>query len=197
MVAPGRFTVAIEKFVQGRSSALSEPQPFEARGAYEIPAAERTRLLSFEKKVARLQRAVTGAAEAMTEAKNRIAHAKQAVLDTPSAPPSLGAEVRRIAERLAEVEIEIKGDAVLAARNEPTPPSIVDRVEAIVGAQWNATSPPTTSSEEAYAFAAQAFSGQLEKLRQLLTVDWKKVEDALESSGAPWTPGRLPVWRPE
>ena len=197
MVAPGRFTVAIEKTVQGRSTALSEPQSFEARGAYEIPAAERAKLLAFEKKVARLQRAVTGAAEALAEAKNRIAHAKQAILDTPSAPPSLGAEVRGIAERLAEVEIAIKGDAVLAARNEPTPPSITDRVEAIVGAQWNATSPPTTTSEEAYAFAAQAFAGQLEKLRQLLTVDWKKVEDALESSGAPWTPGRLPVWRPE
>ena len=73
----------------------------------------------------------------------------------------------------------------------------MDRVQSIVDAQWNATSAPTATSEDAYRFAAEAFQPQLEKLRQLVLVDLKKVEDALEASGAPWTPGRIPVWKPE
>ena len=197
MVAPGRYSVSMEKVVQGRSTPLSGPQSFEARGFYEIPPADRARLLAFERKVARLQRAVTGAVESASETRNRIAHIQKALLDTPTATPSLQAEVRAAEARLAEIEIALKGDAVLAARNEPTPPAITDRVQSIVDAQWNATSVPTATSEEAYRFAAQEFQGELEKLRQLVLVDLKKIEDGLETSGAPWTPGRLPVWKPE
>ena len=197
MVAPGRYTVSMQKVVQGRATALSAPQSFDARGFYEIPPADRTRLLAFERKVARLQRAVTGAVESVDETHNRIAHIKKSLLDTPAATPALDADVRAAEARLAEVELALKGDAVLAARNEPTPPAIVDRVQSIVDAQWNATSAPTATSEDAYRFAAEAFQPQLEKLRQLVLVDLKKIEDGLEASGAPWTPGRIPVWKPE
>jgi hypothetical protein len=56
---------------------------------------------------------------------------------------------------------------------------------------------PTATSEDAYRFAADAFQKELERLRQLVSVDLKKIDDAMEASGAPWTPGRLPVWKPE
>jgi len=197
MVVPGRYSVSVEKVVQGRSSRLAEPQSFEARGVYEIPAADRAKLLTFERKVARLQRAVTGAVESAGEARNRIAHIKQSLLDTPASTPSLEGEVRAAEARLADVEIALKGDAALATRNEPTPPAILDRVQSIVDTQWNATSAPTATSEQAYAFAAEAFKGELDKLRQLVVVDLKKIEDRMEATGAPWTPGRVPVWQPE
>ena len=197
MVVPGRYTVTLAKVVQGRTTQLSAPQSFEARGYFEIPAADRAKLLAFERKVARLQRAVTGAVESADEARNRIAFLKKSLLDTPGAAPSLGDDVRAADARLAEIELALKGDAVLAARNEGTPPAIVDRVQSIVDAQWNATSAPTATSEDAYRFAADAFQKELERLRQLVSVDLKKIDDAMEASGAPWTPGRLPVWKPE
>ena len=118
-------------------------------------------------------------------------------MDTPSAAASLWDDVRAADARLAEIELALKGDAVLAARNERTPPAIIDRVQSIVDSQWNATSAPTATSEDAYRFAADAFRGELERLRQLIQVDLKKIDDAMEASGAPWTPGRLPVWKPE
>ena len=34
-------------------------------------------------------------------------------------------------------------------------------------------------------------------LRQAIGVDLKGLEDQLENLGAPWTPGRLPSWKPE
>ena len=197
MVAPGRYTVTMEKWIQGRATPLSEPQAFEARGASEIPAADRVKLLQFERKVAKLQRAVTGAVESMTETRNRITHIKQSLLDTPGNTAAPGTEIRAIDVRLADIEVALKGDAALAAHNEPTAPSIADRVDSVVNAQWNATSAPTATSEQAYAFAAEAFQGELDKLRRLVTVDLKKVEDTMETSGAPWTPGRVPSWQPE
>ncbi|MEP6802722.1 MAG: sialidase family protein, partial [Acidobacteriota bacterium] len=197
MAAPGRYTVTMEKWIQGRATPLSEAQAFEARGASEIPAADRAKLLQFERKVAKLQRAVTGAVESAAETRNHITHIKQSLLDTPGNTAALGTEIRAIDVRLADIEVALKGDAASAAHNEPTPPSIADRVDSVVNTQWNATSAPTATSEQAYAFAAQAFQGELEKLRRLVTVDLKKVEDAMENSGAPWTPGRVPSWQPE
>jgi photosystem II stability/assembly factor-like uncharacterized protein len=197
MVSPGRYTATLAKVVEGKWTSLSEPQSFEACGLYEIPEADRKRLLAFERKVAKLQRAATGAVETVDETKTRIAHIKQALLDAPGADARLGTEVREVEARLKDIELVLRGDAALAGRNEPTSPFVMDRVEAIVGAQWTATSPPTGTSEQAYTWAAEAFRGPLENLRRLVSVDLKKIEDQMETAGAPWTPGRLPSWQPE
>jgi hypothetical protein len=197
MVVPGKYTVSMAKLVNGQWTEISTPQSFEARGAFEIAAADRAALLAFERKAARLQRAVTEANDAIDDGKNRIAHARQAILDAPSADPKLEGELRAVELKLRDVEVAIKGDSALSSRNEPTKPSITNRVDSIVDAQWTATSAPTATSQDAYKYAAQAFGGELAKLKQILTVDLKKIEDALETAGAPATPGRVPVWQPE
>jgi hypothetical protein len=197
MVVPGRYTARLTKIVRGQWTPVGEPQSFEAAGLYELPAADRAKLLAFERKVARLQRAVSGASEAIAQGKDRVAHLKQALLEAPAADSTLASELGRIERELSETERAIKGDSVLAARNEPTPPSISERVNGIVDTQWYASAAPTATSQEAYRFAASEFQAQLEKLRGLLATDLRKVEDALEVAGAPWTPGRIPTWRPE
>jgi hypothetical protein len=75
------------------------------------------------------------------------------------------------------------------------PRSIGDRVSAIVRSHWNTTSAPTGTNRQAYEIAADEFAVQLEKLRQLVEVDLRALETSLEGAGAPWTPGRVPVWR--
>jgi photosystem II stability/assembly factor-like uncharacterized protein len=197
MVVPGQYGVTMARVVDGKWTELGGTETFEARGLYEIPAADRAALLAFERKVARLQRAVTGAEEAIDEGKNRIAHVREALLATPDADPSLSGKLRDVELRLLEVERAVKGDAVLGRRNEATPPSISDRVDSIVDSQWSATSGPTATSRDAYAFAADAFGKVLGDLRGILGGDLKKIEDTLEIEGAPWTPGRLPTWKPE
>jgi len=93
--------------------------------------------------------------------------------------------------------VALKGDDVLRARNEPSPLAIADRVEAIVNSHWTSTAAVTGTNQEAYRIAAESFAGQLEKLRALVDGDLRKLEQAMESAGAPWTPGRLPVWQKE
>jgi len=48
-----------------------------------------------------------------------------------------------------------------------------------------------------YAAAAQDFETTLTQLRQLIEVDLNKLEKQMEAAGAPWTPGRIPEWKPE
>ena len=197
MVTPGRYTVSLAKRVEGKWIPLGEPQSFEASGVGEIPAADRAALLKFQQKTARLQRAVRGAGEVIDQTKERLTLVKQALLDTPAASPALGDEARAIESRLRELDLELRGDSEAQRRSYPTPPAIQDRVEGIVGTQWNATSAPTQTSLTDYSIAAEEFAGVLGRLRALVGTDFKKLEDRMESLGAPWTPGRIPVWKPE
>jgi hypothetical protein len=57
------------------------------------------------------------------------------------------------------------------------------------------TSPPTQTQLDAYRYAGEEFTQVLADLRQLVTVDLVQLEAQLEAAGAPWTPGRFPVWQ--
>jgi len=199
MVVPGSYKVAMAQRVGGVVTTLAGPVEFEAvsLGSATLPAKDRAGLLAFEKKTARLQRAVLGAIQAADEAGTRLSHLKKALLDTPGADPALGGEVRAMEARLKDLQVELTGNDTMSRRNEPTPPSISDRVAQIVGGHWTSTSEPTRTHQRQYEVAATAFADTLAKLRTLVEADLKSLEDRVESAGAPWTPGRVPRWRPE
>jgi hypothetical protein len=46
-----------------------------------------------------------------------------------------------------------------------------------------------------YTVAAQDFERVLANLRTLVEVDLARLEKEMEAAGAPWTPGRIPVWK--
>jgi photosystem II stability/assembly factor-like uncharacterized protein len=89
----------------------------------------------------------------------------------------------------------LRGDTVLRARNENTPTSIAERVRYIVDSQRFALSRPTKTQQDAYQIANEEFAQQLAKLRTLIEVDVRSLDQALEAAGAPPTPGRLPDWK--
>ena len=191
--------MSFEKRVDGALAAFGEPQTFqvESLGLQTLKAADAKELLAFQKKTARLQRAVLGAIESAEEAQGRLKVAKKAIDDTPAADPKLGAEARRIERELDTLLVGLRGDGVMAGRNEPTAMSTADRVNAIVGTQWSATVAPTGTSRQAYAIASEAFEKQLATLRTLVETDLRALEGAMEKAGAPWTPGRVPTWTKE
>jgi hypothetical protein len=96
-----------------------------------------------------------------------------------------------------DLESALSGDPVRGGRNEPTPPSISERVQTVVDGHWFTTTNVTDTHRRSYEIAAEEFSGFLSELRNLIEVDLKRVEDAAESAGAPWTPGRVPRWTKE
>jgi photosystem II stability/assembly factor-like uncharacterized protein len=199
LVVPGSYSVSFEKRVDGALQPFGTPQSFvvESLGLQTLKARDAAELVAFQRKTARLQRAVLGAVEATEEAQTRLKAARKAIDDTPGADPALGAEARRIERALDDLLIGLRGDRVLDSRYEPTPMTTTDRIRAIVGAQWSATVAPTGTSRKAYADAADAFEGQLATLRKLVDTDLRALETAMEKAGAPWTPGRLPTWSKE
>jgi hypothetical protein len=137
---------------------------------------------------------VLGAIEAADEAKSHIEHVKKALVATPSADPRIADEARALEARLLDIIEELSGDPVRGKRNEPTPPSISDRVQGVVYGHWYATSDATRTHRASYEIAAARFKGTLAALRTLVEVDLARLEDEAEAAGAPWTPGRIPLW---
>jgi hypothetical protein len=197
MVLPGRYTASFARRLMGRLVPFGEPVTLEAAPGYPVPTEQRTELLLFQQKTARLQRAVLAASEVAGATDDRLQHIKKSLLDTPGADPAWSDEARSLEARLRELRIALEGDSVLAGRNEPVPPSISDRVDGIVSGQWTATAPPTETNRQAYDFAATAFEPVLEGLRTLVDVDLRHLEDRMEQAAAPWTPGRIPAWKRE
>ena len=198
LAAPGEYSVTLAKRVEGKVTELAGPQKFTvvALGTRALPPADRAAALAFERKVARMQRAVLGAIETGKEAQRRLDLLKKALLDAPAADPALADRARALEARLKDLQVALTGDQALAEKNEPVPPSIHDRVQQVVGGTWYSTSAPTQTHHEGYDLAAAQFGPALEKLRALVD-DLKQLETQAEGAGAPWTPGRVPTWTPE
>jgi photosystem II stability/assembly factor-like uncharacterized protein len=199
MAAPGTYTVSVAKRVAGVTTTIGAPQSFgvEPLGAGSLPAPDRAAVMAFARKTARLQRAVFGAVDSAKEAQTRIDNLKKALLDTPAADPRLLDDLVAIENRLKDLRVPLEGDTVRAKRNEPTPPSIVDRVQQVVGGHWFSSSAPTATHRRNYDIAAAEFAPVLTALRTLVETDLRAIENSAEAAGAPYTPGRVPRWAPE
>ncbi len=198
LALPGMYTVELAYESNGELTVLAEPAAFDVvpLELATFAADDRDAVLAFQRKAARLQRAVLGAIRAADEAQKRITHLRQAALDTPEIDLALLTEVCGLHTRLRELLYKLRGDPTLMKRYVPAPPSIQQRVSQLTG-QWRTTSPPTQTQRDAYRHAGEEFTGVLAKLRKLIEEDLASVERRMEQAGAPWTPGRLPEWEPE
>jgi hypothetical protein len=197
LVVPGRYTVALAKRVDGVVTALGDPQTFTVAPLDSGVAPRSPTVVAFQQKTAALQRALLGANAAATEAMTRIQALKRAVQETPSADEKMGTEVRRIEGRLREIQQAFSGDPTMARRSEPTPPSLIQRVNGIANSLWSNTMEDATATQKRqYDIAAGELGGLLDRLRTLVETDLKRLEDQAETAGVPWTSGRVPVWKP-
>jgi hypothetical protein len=70
--------------------------------------------------------------------------------------------------------------------------SVKGRIDLITGALWSTMAAPTGTFERAFAEAKEQVGEVLKDLEALNTAV-KDLEQQLDSAGAPYTPGRMPV----
>lgn len=204
LAAPGLYRALLERTAAGTTKLLGEVEfEVEPLALATLPAKDRAAVLAWQRKTARLQRAVLGAERLAGELEERLALLRIAV-DAPQAGgvpaarnPELDGRLRALELELKRISIALSGDSFLRARNEADLPSISERVQNVVYSSWSSTAEPTRTQRDAYTIAGEAFSRELARLKKFVEVDLAAVEQELERAGAPWTPGRLPVWQPE
>ena len=115
--------------VRGRLPGLGRP----------LKAADTAALLAFEKKTARLQRAVLGAVETAEEAQGRLALVKKALDDTPGPTDGWGPRRGASSKGLEDLLAALHGDKVMRVAQRADAAVHGGRVEAIVSASGTAT----------------------------------------------------------
>jgi len=196
LALPGKYTVALEVVVDGAYMELVGPAPFKAvlLNNTTLPAPDRRAMLDFHKEVAELSRVISGTVRLANDISGRIDLIREALYQTPAASPELIDKAKALKDEMREILRAINGDRTISSRNENQPPSISSRIRTVARSQYRSTSAPTQTMKEQYHIAANEFEPQYTKLKQLVEVDLKNLEKALEEISAPWTPGRIPEW---
>jgi photosystem II stability/assembly factor-like uncharacterized protein len=196
LVLPGEYTATFAEQVGGVTRQVGPPQKFAVKIIAGSPTnpQDRIALIKFQQQVADLYRALYGTEETAKRLKDRIADLKRALLQAPAAPTSLMDRAEKIEAANREITRALVGDEVLRSRNEPVPVSIESRVGTILDEQRMSSSAPTNTHVEQYRLASAQLSQQLARLTALINTNLAQLEKDAEAAGAPWTPGRIPVW---
>jgi hypothetical protein len=196
-VLPGTYTVSLAKMVDGVVTPLGEPQRFEVYLLDGDATPRSPEVLAFQQQTAKLQRAMLGANAAAGEAMTRVGNLRRALNQTPEADPQLLDDLRSLENGIRELQWAMNGDPTRGRRNEASPTSLMRRLYRFTGGAWTGSlSEVTGLQREQYDIVAAEFGGILDRLRQLVEVELKRIEEAAEAAGAPWTSGRIPSWRP-
>ena len=151
-------------------------------------------MTDFCKKISDLRRAVAAADSYRAELNGKMKYLKAATIETPQKLDNVPMQLLTIDKKLADINTKLNGDASLAKREFETPPAINGRVGSIEYTLWNVTTAPTQTFINSFEIASSQFT---EVLKSLKEVDDEiiKIETILEQNNAPYTPGRLPVWK--
>ena len=198
LAMPGNYSVQLAKRVDGLLTPLGSPQSFAAAPLDQSPLSDAQQALraEFQRKAARLQRAALGAREVVENTLRELDRIRAAA-DASTSGDAAATRARQLRNRLLDIRVELVGDQTVSRRNEPVPPSILDRIQRLARAYWGSTSAITGTHRRDYERAAAAFEPLLQRLRQLVEGQMPQLQQDLESVGAPWTPGRgVPRWKP-
>ncbi|MGH9494967.1 MAG: glycosyl hydrolase, partial [Candidatus Sulfotelmatobacter sp.] len=196
LVLAGSYSVRAFEKIGGEETEVGGPQTFKVTTEQlsAMNASDRMVQEEFQRKVARLYRAVYGALRTSENVEARMKMIRQALMQTPTVEKQLGTVADGIEQRNREILRALRGDVEIARRSEPVPSSISDRVNSIMDGERFSLARPTQTDVSSYSVAASEFSDQLGKIHALVEVDLAKLEKAMEAAGAPWTPGRVPEW---
>jgi len=195
-VLPGKYSVEMFMNINGELTKLADPETFVAKVLQNttLPAEDRAALVAFQKEFWEFNRAVEGALNSSRDLKTKIDILIYAIKQAPEAPNTLMDNALKIKRETDDILQHLFQDKTLAERNEPTYPTVYDRLNEIASGLWQSSAAPTQTQINNLIIASEEFEPLLARVRTLLEVDLKNIEEDMERYGAPWTPGRIPGW---
>ncbi|HNS16586.1 MAG TPA: hypothetical protein PKI34_02045 [Bacteroidales bacterium] len=198
LALPGNYFVRMAIVQNGQLKELAGPVEFTARVLENValPVADREELVTFQKNVADLNKAMQGAQRAINELLDRTESIKQAGHNTPGIATDFLARASQATAKLESYRLRFTGktDNPSDEENLPGPVPLNQRLGSIVWGQWRSTT-VTKSMKDNYAILLEEFPPVLEMIRVVAEKELRELEDELIRAGAPWTPGRVPVWK--
>jgi hypothetical protein len=192
---PGTYSAAM--FIEENHVArqIGETRSFEIKtlGKTSFPAKDQKALLAFRKSAADLESAMKGLIKIHRETSNNVALIEELAFTHPSIPSDVREKTRKLKEILRSIEESIRGNTLVASHNEATLPGLASRIEFMASASQGSLSTPTQTQTETFDMVKNTFIDLLNRMKQVRS-ELNELNGVLEKSGAPWTPGRVPLW---
>ena len=188
---PGRYSAELLIVSSAGVRSIGTSQQFEVKPVPTAPSGtDFTAVAAFQREAGELMRRVSGAGEEISSSLNRLRHMRAALLETPRADPVLFTRLDELGKALQGLRTRLNGDPIRQQLNEPSVPSIRNRVGRVTGGHWSTRQMPTATQRRNIQIARDDFGDFGMELTALLDNDLAQLEADLEAAGAPWTPGR-------
>jgi photosystem II stability/assembly factor-like uncharacterized protein len=192
MAMPGKYTVSLSKFEDGKFKELAAPQAFNCKRLYNSNISDKDKnvLDEFNKKVAELTRNISGTDAWRAELVNKLAYIKKVSLESEKVPTDTYTRILSVELNLEDLNRKLNGDPLRGKYEGSVPTSIKQRIDIITSGIWSTTSAPTETFIQNFEATRSKFnelSGSLKSIGEEI----KQIETILDKYGAPYTPGRI------
>lgn len=190
---PGQYTVSAELVHNGVLKPIMSPQTFQVKAleGQSFVGVDLAALDAFYEQTDRVMAAVSSIESARSGLKEKLSYLRPAVLATPALEGTMLQKLTESERILNSLGDALVGDGSLSKREFEVPTAAYNRVVGAAYSLYRCTSTPTTGQKKNLQWVNSQlndYRGQLKQAETLISA----VEDALQSAGGPYTPGRKP-----
>jgi hypothetical protein len=198
MVPPGRYTVEMYVVQNGVITKLSDTVGFNCvhLNHATFTAKDKAAVYAYARKATEMQRAAMGGWSYFSSIGEKVKLLKKAATDNLMDPSGAVTELHQIQQEMHQLDMEMMGDGSLSRREFEVAPGLMNRVRKSVSSLYYISGEPTETWKSQYTAASTQLSAWLDAVRKL-DERVKAVEARMETAKVPYTPGRMPNWKPE
>jgi hypothetical protein len=193
LVNPGKYSIELDLFNGSEFKKLSNPVFFNvvALNNTSMPALDRSEKVTFQRKVSSLEGEMLSAAKMLGDASNKIKYFKEAIKLVEAPYDELSKLIFNTEFKIKSINTRFYGNSLKSKLDIQEVPTAYGRLMSILYEQKYSTSSPTKTHLESFEIAKEEFTPIFNKIKNILEVDIKEIEDKLKIIKAPYTPGRL------
>ena len=192
LVVPGRYSVTMQKRINGELIDLGQRQAFDVvsiRPDPVFPGSTQEQRVVYESQVDELIRAAMGTVMAIDEVINEL-DAVKATLNRSRTDGTLYEVAHSLQQRIREQRDHIADNEARDMYNDLPAMSVSARLwHARFSPSSNAHG-PTSAQRESLRLARKLYDETVAELKQLVDVEYEGLKEAMDTARVPWTPGR-------
>ncbi len=190
MVGPGKYSAQLYLVDNGNLDAQGSAQEFNVKPTPSVKAdVNYAEYVAFTKKTNELSRKLGATRNILSEVNSKLKHIELAIDQTPSLNPEFFKKLKELTNKHMELREQLYGNAIKQEKDEPTTPSIGNKIGNVVSGHWSTTQLPTETQKRSIDLGAQELSDFI-KVFESFSNELSAFEISLEAAGAPYTPGR-------